>query len=69
MGESVGDTSIVEHKGRQNWGQGVTKDQYVETTMAFVEKENVFEKHHAKLFDIAGNVHLEAKSKQVCCLK
>jgi len=34
-----------------------------------MEKENVFDKQHAKLFDIAGNVHLEDRSKQVCCLK
>jgi len=37
--------------------------------MAFMEKENVFDKQHAKWCDIAANVHLEDESKQVCCLK
>ena len=37
--------------------------------MAFMEKEDVFDKQHAKLFDIAANVHLEDGLKQVNCLK
>jgi len=37
--------------------------------MAFMEKENVFDKRHAKWFSIAANVHLEDGSKQVCCQK
>jgi len=64
----AGDTIRVEHKA-QNRGQGVTKEQYVETPMAFMEKENVFDKQHVKWFDIAANVHLEDGSKQECCLK
>jgi len=31
--------------------------------MAFMEKENVFDKQHANWFDIAANVHLEDGSK------
>jgi len=37
--------------------------------MAFMEKENVFDKRHAKWFSIAANVHLEDGSKQMCCHK
>ena len=47
----------------------LTKDQYVETTMAFMKKWNVFDKKHAKWFDTALNVHLEDGSKQLFCLK
>jgi len=64
----TGDTLKVEHK-TQNLGQEVTTDQHVETTMAFMEKENVFDKQHSKWFDIEANVHLEDGSKQVCCPK
>jgi len=48
-----------------NRGQRVTKDQYVETTtlMVFMEKENVFDKQHAKWLNIPANVHLEDRSK------
>ena len=38
-GELAADTLRVAHQN-QNRGQGVTKAQYVEATMAFMEKEN-----------------------------
>jgi len=39
-GELAADTLRVTHK-HQNLGQGVTKAQYVETTMAFMEMEKI----------------------------
>ena len=67
--ELAGDTLRVDHNA-QNRGQGVTKDQYVETEIESMEKENVFDEQHAKWFDIAANagVHLRDGSKQACCL-
>ena len=41
-GELAADTLRVAHEN-QNRGQGVTKAQYVEATMAFMEKENAFQ--------------------------
>jgi len=45
--ELTADTLRVAHKD-QNRDQGVTKAQYVEATMAFMKKENVFVKRYAK---------------------
>jgi len=67
-GELAADTLRVAHKD-QNRDQGVTKAQYVEATMAFMEKESTFVKMHAKWLDKAANIHLEDGSKQVCRLK
>jgi len=67
-GELAADTLRVAHKD-QDRGQGVTKAQYVETTMAFIEKENTFVKMYAKFLDKAKKIHFEDGSKQVCRLK
>jgi len=67
-GELAADTLRVTHK-EQNRGQGITKAQYVEVTMAFMEKENAFVRMYAKWLDKATNIHLEDRSKQVCHLK
>jgi len=66
--ELTADTLRVAHKD-QDRGQGVTKAQHVEATMAFMEKENIFVKMYAKFLDEAANIHLEDGSKQVCRLK
>jgi len=58
---------VVQHN--QNRGQGVTKAQYVEATMAFMEKENAFVKMYDKWLHEAANIKLEDGSKQVCRLK
>jgi len=52
----------------QNRGQGVTKAQYVQATMAFMEKEDTFVKMYTQWLDKAANIHLEDGSKQVCRL-
>jgi len=57
-GELATDTLRVAHQN-QNQGQGVTKSQYVETTMAFMEKETVFVKMYDKWLHEAANIHLE----------
>jgi hypothetical protein len=67
-GELAANTLRVAHKD-QNRGQGVTKAQYVEATMAFMEKENTFVKMYTQWLDKAANIHLEDGSKQVCHLK
>ena len=67
-GELAADTLRVAHKD-QNRGQGVTKAQHVEATMAFMEKENMFVKMYTQWLDKAANIHLEDGSKQVCRLK
>jgi len=67
-GELDADTLRQAHT-HQNRGQGVTKAQYVETTMAFMEKENTFVKMYIKWLDRAANIHLEDGSKQMCRLK
>jgi len=67
-GELAADTLRQAHK-HQNRGQGVTKAQYVEATMAFMEKENTFVKMYTQWLDRAANIHLEDGSKQVCRLK
>ena len=67
-GELAADTLKVAHKD-QNRGQGVTMAQYVEATMAFMDKENTFVKMYAKWLDKTGNIHLEDGSKQWCRLK
>jgi len=67
-GELAADTLRVAHKD-QNRGQGVTKAQYVEATMAFMEKENTFVKMYTQWMDKAANIDLEDGSKQVCRLK
>ena len=69
-GELAADTLRIAHK-HQNRGQGVTKAQYVEATMAFMEKENTFVKMYIQWLDRAANlnIHLENGSKQVCRLK
>ena len=64
-GELAADTLRVAHKD-QNRGQGVTKAQYVEATMAFMQKENAFVKMYDKWLHEAANIHLEDGSKQVC---
>jgi len=66
-GELAADTLRVARKD-QNRGQGVTKAQCVEATMASTENENTFVKMYAKWFDKAANIHLEDGSKQVCRL-
>jgi len=67
-GEMAGDSHKVKHKA-QNLGKGVTKAQYVEAMMAFMEKDNIFDKQYTKWVNIAANIGLEDGSKQVCCLK
>jgi len=67
-GEMAGDTLKVKNKAQNLW-KGVTKAQYVETTIAFLGKDMVFDKQYAKWFNIAVNVGLADGSKQVCCLK
>jgi len=67
-GELAADTRRVAHKD-QNRGQGVTKAQYVDAIIAFMEKENTFVKMYTQWLDRAANVHLEDGSKQVCRLK
>ena len=67
-GELAADTLRVAHQN-QNRGQGVTKAQYAEATMAFMEKENAFVKIYDKWLHEAANIHLEDGSKQVCRLK
>ena len=67
-GELAADTLRVVHQN-QNRGQGVTKAQYVETTMASMEKENAFVKMYDKWLHEAANIKLEDGSKQVCRLK
>ena len=63
-GELAADTLRIVHKD-QNRGQGVTKAQHVEATMAFMEKENMFVKMYTQWLDKAANIHLEDGSKQV----
>jgi len=50
---------------------GVTKAQYIEATMAFMEKSGVFNIRYENLkwFDAAANVLQNDGSKQVCRLK
>ena len=48
---------------------GVTKAQYIDTTMAFMEKSGVFNIRYEKWFDAAANVLQNDGSKQVCRLK
>jgi len=67
-GELAADTLRVAHKD-QNRGQGVTEAQYVEATMAFMEKENTFVKMYTQWLDKAANIHLADGSKRVCRLK
>jgi len=67
-GELAADTLRVAHQN-QNRDQGVTKAQYVEATMAFMEKENAFVKMYDKWLHEAANINLEDGSKQVCRLK
>jgi len=67
-GELAADTLRVAHQN-QNRGQGVTKAQYVEATMAFMEKENAFVKIYDKWLHEAANIHFEDGLKQVCRLK
>jgi len=43
----IADTLRAAHKD-QNRGQGVTKAQYVEATMPFMEKENMFVKMYTQ---------------------
>jgi len=64
----AGDTLRATRKAH-NLGEGITKAQYVEATMAFIEKGVVFNTQCAKWCDIAANVRLEIGSKQVCRLK
>ena len=45
--DMAGDTLRAKHKAK-NMGKGVMKAQYVEATMAFMEKDNVFHKQYAK---------------------
>jgi len=61
-GELAADTLRVAHQN-QSRGQGVTKAQYVEATMAFMEKENAFVKMYDKWLDEAANIHLEDGSE------
>jgi len=67
-GELAADTLRQAHK-HQNRGQGVAKAQYVEATMASMEKENTFVKMYTQWLDRATNIHLEDGLKQVCRLK
>ena len=55
-GELAADTLRVAHKN-QNRGQGVTKAQYVDATIAFMEKENTFVKMYTQWLDKAANIH------------
>ena len=48
---------------------GVTKAQYIDATMAFMEKSGVFNIRYEKWFDAAANVLQNDGSKQVCRLK
>ena len=56
-GELAADTQRVVHQN-QNRGQGVTKAQYVEATMVFMEKENAFVKMYDKWLHEAANINL-----------
>ena len=61
-------TLRVAHQ-HQNQGMGVTKAQYIDATMAFVEKDGVFGTRYDKWFDAAANVLQSDGSKGVCRLK
>ena len=63
-GEMAGDTLRVTLKAK-NLGKWVTKGHFLEATMAFMEKGDVFNTQHANCFDIAANIRLEDKTKQV----
>ena len=52
-----------------NRGMGVTKAQYIDGTMAFMEKSGVFNIRYQKWFDATANVLQNNRSKQVCRLK
>ena len=58
--------SLNQHHNR---GMGVTKAQYIDATMAFMEKSGVFNIRYEKWFDAAANVLQNDGSKQVCRLK
>jgi len=49
-GSMTTDQLKVEHQ-HQNRRMGVTKAQYIETTMDFMEKRGVFKRRYEKLFD------------------
>jgi len=53
----------------QNRRMGVTKAQYIDATMDFMEKTAVFNTRYQKRFEAAAMVLQEDGSKQVCRLK
>jgi len=53
----------------QNRGLGVTKAQYIETTMIYMENGGVFVTRYDKWFDTAANVLQDDGSRIVCRLK
>ena len=53
----------------QNQGLGVTKVQYIEATMDYLENGGIFVTRCDKWFDTAGNVLQDDGSRMVCCLK
>jgi len=55
-GELAADTLRVAHED-QNRGQGIMKAQYVEATMAFMEKDNTSVKMYTQWLDKAANIH------------
>ena len=67
-GPVAADQLKVEHQ-HQNRGMGVTKAQYIDATMDFMEKTSVFNTRCEKWFETAANVLQDDGSKQVCRLK
>jgi len=61
-GKMAGDTLRATLKA-QNLGKWVTKTQYLEATMAFMEKGDIFNTQYANWFDIAANIRLEDDTK------
>jgi len=53
----------------QNRGLGVTKAQYIEATMDYMENGGVFVTRYDKSFDTAANVLQDDESRIVCRLK
>jgi len=53
----------------QNRGMGVTKAQYIDASMDFMEKTGVFNTVYKKQFEAAANVLQDDGSKQMCRLK
>jgi len=66
FGQRTNDKDADQH---QNRGLGVTKVQYIEATMDFMENGGVFVTRYDKWVDTAANVLQDDGSKIVCRLK